>query len=282
MVVGMDEMGRQPRPSRLTPAQVLGGILATGGVAIAVAGGVAGRAALGGWGLTFVGLALAFQTTSTVARIGGAFIVSLVVIGVLGRALRDTDESGTTTPAEEPHAVAANTPSPVPNVAAPPWTLFKTDDGMTSMYVQRSRSILVEEDIDEPQLQRLLRSIYTELRREALDAAPSSKKVFVYAYPTEARAAAGNEWIGMIGEIGEGGLPAEPEVQIRLGGAMLRPTAAEEAVYDDLQQRLAAAAMRSPDLNEDAVMRAVARKHQITVDELDALHIRMMTHRSGR
>lgn len=162
------------------------------------------------------------------------------------------------------------------------WTIARSVANDSGKAVHRERHVVVPEGASKDQLKPVLAWHYQALRAAAAEASPEVKKVFVYVYPSEARANAGTGgWIAMTSEIGQGSLPARFDPQFKMpAGDAPDTTIDEDQLYDELLKAFANDPPASPD-DEKRVMSKVAKKHGISVKELDTIYTKVMVRRQG-
>ena len=138
---------------------------------------------------------------------------------------------------------------------------------------------MVPKGLTKDQLKNLLLSKERGLRRELQTKNAKYKVIFVWAYDDLYRANAGlGEWVGMIsnGE-GSGKLSGNPKLSIKLKGPEVpAPTSRENQIYDHLQKEL----WKDPNIPEEIVMKKVAKRFSITVDELEKIFIKVTEYRN--
>ena len=256
-------------------------------------------------------------STSTVVSVVsvalGGMVTTCGVIGVVAPE-PDSDEAARARPATTSSTDAGRADrrerpaSPrLPNAADIPLTLIENNDHQSPIKDQKSRVLLMRRPMNEEELRKALSDYYSLMRAELEHSSNDVRHVWLFAYPTEARAKAGmGEWEGRAQAIATGGepLPTTPELTINMPKAdEERPTAREDEIYDALMKELQAVdsagdyqekvmakrgALSKKDLqkmatlqerDEARVMRKIAKRYKMTVAELEKLHIKVLSSR---
>ncbi len=188
-----------------------------------------------------------------------------------------------------------------------PLKLFKNDDRRSGIKDQKARVLIIEGELSEPELRKALTDYYLKVRSELEDSPNKVRHIWLFAFPTEARAKAGmGEWHGRAKAIAINGepLPLVPELTINLPNKDVpQPTAQEDEIYDMLVEELYAEdssaeyqkkvlAQRSrltqKDLDEMARLderdekrarQRVAKHYKITLKQLDTLYLKVLVAR---
>jgi hypothetical protein len=187
-----------------------------------------------------------------------------------------------------------------------PFRLVERKDRDNAIKDSRVRTLLILGELDDEALRAALLKYYAIVRNELRSSRNETRHIFLFAFPTEARARGGIDWRASIGEVAQNGepLPVDPHVEIRVQAPELT-TPREEAIYDEMMDALEAAALefdhdrmvelagRDPPTNQDMqriyllmdekeerVKKAIAKKHALTTEQLRELSIRVAASRN--
>jgi len=223
----------------------------------------------------------------------GGFVTTCGVMGVAAPTPQPSTEveqprtyGSDASVANDPALANAAVPRNVSSVTTTPSTgvranslleLFKNEDRRSGLKDQKARVLLIQGTPTEAQLRKALTDYYLEVRAELEHSPNKVRHVWLFAFPTEARAKAGmGEWHGRAKAIAMNGdpLPLVPELTIQLPSKDVpQPTAREDAIYDMLMEELYAedssADYRKKVLAQRSALTEKDRNEMLRLDELD-------------